>query len=341
MDAIFEYAGYLRDVMLLNISFFAAVFGRKEKTRDSWIRIKLLQFFESGKINKWIEDYLFPNGIKQTKIPYWVFFLNLLYTIFYFSLSEYPPSYQTVFVLFSSVTLVFMFLVRFIAIGRDAERFTEKIVEEKYIKFSEDIDNEDELLIIAGNLSFFGKVPKISGHDEDHRTHCRQSFNSNACIEGARGKCLINKKNCVFKHPQFRQLVALRKNNKSFTLKLLVRRPTNNEEKQQDEHEHGAVLGKLLDFFGEKIDVRFYKSKEMSDSIKLLARIKTSAGKNIMFWNWKNLDKTYSTPEELREESPMGSTFIYLFNSLLWETADEISPNERSLYISTYKYAIK
>jgi len=62
VDTITENTAYFRDILLLNISFFAAVYGRIVKTkRYAWIT----KFRNRFSQNRFIAEYCCRNGIKQ------------------------------------------------------------------------------------------------------------------------------------------------------------------------------------------------------------------------------------------------------------------------------------
>jgi hypothetical protein len=108
--------------------------------------------------------------------------------------------------------------------------------------------------------------------------------------------------------------------------------------------QHSEVLGKLLKHYGGNIKIHFYKEEVFIDGdmqIQLLARIKTLNGKPIMFYHLRNAHRTYSGPEELHADTPLGKTLIYLFGDFLWKNSDKASEDEKKSYIETYEKAME
>jgi len=328
-----EHSGYIREILLLNFGYFAVVYGRQVKVSDSPLREILLKKINNRVLNEFVDKCFLRGGIKKTRIPLFVIILNTIYTAIYFSFIDIKLSefYWKTSIIFIVLTLVSMLMIYTFAIKGDVKRSSEKQVEKVYIEFSKDLGYNDELQIIASDLSFLGRVFNINDLHIRDIPHCKNSFDSNECK--IKEKCLNPDMRCPFTHRQFCQLIELKKRN--VILKLLIRKPNS------DEFGYIALLGQLIRYYGEKIEIRFYTNDTMKNNFKLQARIIKKDNNNYrMASNWNNFDTTFSVPEELNSGTPIGSTYMYLFTELLWKQTSEINEEEKLLYINEYNKMI-
>jgi len=341
MPDLFEFTNYARDILLLNISFFAAVYGRIVRTINFPFRIKLRNLTnEKERLNKLITKFFFKDGIKVTIIPFGVVLLNLMYTFVYFLISErgirealsaFVFVFRDAGIVFVIATLSSMFLIYIFALKPDRDRSLPSAIEEEYIKFSNNIEKNGHLLFAVGDLSFLGKITYINGLDERNKRDCQKAYETE--YKCSLAKCKNQRDKCVFRQEQFLNLLKLQKE-KNIHVRFLIRRPTSD-----NDNDFRALLGMLLTIFNDRIAVGFYKDDEMSKELKLYTMIKKQSGGKIksMLWNWRNDDGTHSAVEELKNGTPEGDTYIYLYDKLLWEKAEKMGDAEKNDCIDKYR----
>lgn len=215
-------------------------------------------------------------------------------------------------------------------------------INHEYIEFSrkENIDARSELLLIAGDLSFLGNVPKISSirykWQQKNCTKCLDSLKTRKSL--SRCKCSSSHKNeCIIKSGQFIQLTELQKMN--ITIHIICQHP-----EQNGDELYKSRLGCLMDIFGDSLEIHFLNKDTLGNDICVLGRIKRYAYEDELFWHWKSQEKPgrYTVPASKKATaSGENKTLIFLLKNVLWNSAPEMSGEEKEEYLSVYQSFIR
>lgn len=248
-------------------------------------------------------------------------------------------------VLIIVLTLIFMLLTYRSSELRDDEDvngnriLTTKEIDKEYISFSfpDNIDSGSTLLLIAGDLSFFGNVPEIKNLNNNKKKQCQKYLSDNSpnhqCCNKNTKFC--NKNLCMEKSKQFEQLFNLI--NKGVKIRIICKKPIDIGDLQ-----YKRRIGRLKLVYGDSISIKFLPEDTLGNGICVLGRIKSNGGIKELFWHWKVPGKPgfYTVPETLKDITSENKTIIFLLKDVLWEYAksnDDIIKNS----IDEYKNFIK
>lgn len=248
--------------------------------------------------------------------------------------------FQTQIAFWVIVILVGALFFSYVFVQSKQNIYTGEEIDSKYIDFTKAVGTDQEIFIIAGDFGFLGRVPKSTAENfdqcaavlknllETHIPECNCSADPEQC------------KNCIMKKAQFRQLADMVKN-KSVSLKILCRKPHNEEEDYQ------ITLGYFLAFFP-RLQIRFYTGQNgKCPDLPLRGRIIGTAQKNQkMFSHFVLETNQYQEMAVCDTNSAEGRTYIGLA-SALWEAASDPTTtgqlrsirNLYKTYISTTKQA--
>lgn len=195
-------------------------------------------------------------------------------------------------------------------------------IDKKYIEFSlpNNIDSHSELLLIAGDLSFFGELPNITNASSRKKSRCVHHLSNNkqdhSFCNGK--KCPSQISNCIESSSQFEQLFKLVE--KGVTIRVICKHPANSTDIQ-----YKRRLGRLKSIYKDSMEIKFFPEETLSDDFCVLGRIKKNGGIKELFWHWKAPGRAgyYTVPETLRATTSDNITIIYLFEEVLWNYAKE------------------
>lgn len=228
----------------------------------------------------------------------------------------------------SLITCLFIFLIYK---GLDVEKpndnkgnqiLSVEEIDKKYIDFSlpNNIDSHSELLLIAGDLSFFGELPNITNASSRKKSRCVHHLSNNkqdhSFCNGK--KCPSQISNCIESSSQFEQLFKLVE--KGVTIRVICKHPANSTDIQ-----YKRRLGRLKSIYKDSMEIKFFPEETLSDDFCVLGRIKKNGGIKELFWHWKAPGRAgyYTVPETLRATTSDNITIIYLFEEVLWNYAKE------------------
>lgn len=231
----------------------------------------------------------------------------------------------------TSIIAILSVFVTYILIRREISTYTAKEIDSQYIDFTEELRTSSSLLLIAGDLSFLGKVPNIQTMaDSPKRKECKKKLLNKNEIKKC-GESGPQCSNCIMQSNQFIQLVRIFRES-SISLGILCRKP------KDDDITYRLVLGALLHHTTlERVDVRFY-TEDMDTHLHLRGRLKrTPSGSQELYWHWKNARNAYQAPVTWYDRDPDGRTLIYLYQNVLWEKCKSIENDHKKTYIAEYK----
>ena len=211
------------------------------------------------------------------------------------------------------IIVAFVLLLFFIPQSQDIYNGVE--LDEKYIKFTNDVGTNRQIYIIAGDFGFLGRVPE---KDFAISNHCAQALEN--LIKSKTYFCNgINESNkcanCVMMKKQFRQLVD-KYREKSVNIKILCRKP------KPKEYLYKCTIGFLISFFS-GITIRFY-SNDCPD-LPLRGRIiGTGVNSTKIFSHFIKESNQYQQLIECDTDSPEGRTYIGLYDTM-WKVANNMN----------------
>ena len=298
---------------------------------------------------------IFPNGIKKTYLQYSVLAINIIVFLlrtglavnayvessdsFQEAISSIGPwAYKNIisnlwWILAIAVETIIAMSVVYCAVKvsdtGENRRLNVTELDQEYLEFSkpESIDARSDLILIAGDLSFLGVIPKKESILAEQKENCKKYLGTGAelskyCEETCPLDAQLenSKSKCMGKSKQFAQLLELRE--KEVVLKVICKRP-----KQDGDYAYKQRIGRLMRIFGNDLHIRFMTDK-LAHGICVLGRIKANGGIEELFWHWKDINHSgsYTVPRTKRADTSENKTLIYLLSEVLWDNAKEADP---------------
>lgn len=302
----------LISIIGLNLSMLGILFSLKYKV-------------EAKEINLFGKKVI----VKNTKIPllivifnYFVIALYLIAELKHSAFQDYMDVFNQFGSIFFSVTIVTIIYVvivyiwviqynAFICDGRESV--------ERYLQFTSDVKTNSDILIVGGDLSFFGYLP-----DENYNfcsVKCDKildNFNSTMRFpEDAENVCPHLAK-CMLHNVQLRQLFEKHKYNR-IRIRILCNKPSNT----LVDKKYRLAIAELYQLFKENIEIRFYS--EDCQELPMRGRLKTSNdGTREYLWQWKSDNDVFLFPDKWVDNTAIGKTIIHLYEVVLWNQSTEI-----------------
>lgn len=198
----------------------------------------------------------------------------------------------------------------------------------KYLQFTSDVKTNSDILIVGGDLSFFGFLPDYNfGYCSDGCNAILKTFNQSMHFPKEANNNCPHLKKCLLHNTQLKQLHEKLLNNK-IKLRILCNKPN----ESSIDKKYRLTIAELYNIFKEHLEIKFYNNN--CQELLMRGRLKTSNdGTREFFWQWKCDDDIYIFPEKWIGRTPIGKTIIHLYDVMLWNQSISID----SVSISKYK----